>query len=126
MEKLKIERGASTPEIDFDPDSGLLRMSGESYPENSFEFYAPIIKWVRTFLCDGDLPITLRVELEYLNTSSTKCVIDLLDELEAAHRSGRRVLVEWFYDSENERARDTIEEFREDFEMPFSIKGRAE
>ncbi len=126
MERLKIKRGISSPEVDFDPSSGLLRISGESYPENSFEFYEPITKWVKSFLSETTLDITFKVELEYLNTSSTKCMIDLLDELEEAHKSGKSVKVEWYYDGENERARDTIEEFREDFSMPFLIRGRGE
>lgn len=124
MDQLKIEKGTSTPEVDFNPETGTLGISGESYPENSFEFYAPLLAWLRGFLPAGRGPVTMRVELEYLNTSSTKCMIDLLDELESAYRSGRPVSVVWYYDSENERAKDTIEEFREDFEMPFSIVGR--
>jgi len=126
VEKLAIEQALSSPSVMFDPDSGLLEIAGESYPENSFEFYAPIIAWLKQYLAERDSPVAFRIDLSYLNTSSTKCMIDLLDELESAFKSGRTVMVEWYYDDENERELDTIDEFREDFSMPFSAVPRKD
>ena len=51
-------------------------------------------------------------------------MIDMLDELQAAFERGTAVSVAWYYDRENERAKDTIEEFREDFSMPFEVVPR--
>jgi hypothetical protein len=34
------------------------------------------------------------------------------------------VSIEWFCDGENERELDTIEELKEDFDMPFEIRIR--
>ncbi|HUX11692.1 MAG TPA: DUF1987 domain-containing protein [Spirochaetia bacterium] len=124
MESLSIKSGVSSPSVDFDPETGLLRMGGESYPENSFEFYTPIIAWLTGYLSDVTHPVRFLVELSYLNTSSTKCMIDLLDQLEAGFKQGVKVSVDWYYDRDNERARDTIEEFREDFTMPFNVIAR--
>ncbi len=121
MEKLSIKADISSPSVDFDPATGLLQIGGESYPENSFEFYAPIISWLKSFLVETSRPVRLRVSLSYLNTSSTKCMIDMLDDLEAAHRRGLPIKIEWLYDEDNERARDTIGEFKEDFTMPFDV-----
>ena len=121
MEKLSIRAEVSSPSVDFDPETGFLQIGGESYPENSFEFYAPIIAWLKSFLADAKAPVKLRVSLSYLNTSSTKCMIDMLDDLEAAHARGLPVEVEWLYDEDNDRAKDTIDEFKEDFTMPFAV-----
>jgi hypothetical protein len=99
----------------------MLQLGGESYPENAYEFYAPVIEWVRTFLDTQSPAVTMRIALSYLNTSSTKQMIDILDLLENAHEKGAEVSVEWYYDPENERAQDTIEEFREDYSMPFAV-----
>lgn len=126
MERLSIAAGVSSPWVEFDPANGALRIGGESYPENSFEFYAPITGWLRGYLADAASPVKLTITLSYLNTSSTKCMIDLLDELEAAHARGLPVSVEWFYDPDNERAKDTIDEFREDYTMPFAIVAERE
>jgi len=121
MEKLSFKADVSSPSVEFDPVTGLLQIGGESYPENSFEFYAPVIAWLRGFLAETKGAVKLRVSLSYLNTSSTKCMIDMLDDLEAAHSRGLPVEVEWLYDEDNERAKDTIDEFKEDFTMPFAV-----
>mgnify|MGYP006272388627 CR=1 FL=1 len=121
MNTLEIEAGKSSPFVRFDPESGLLEIGGESYPENSQEFYAPVIAWLQEFLDTEDTPVTFRVTLTYMNTSSTKYMIDMLDKLEAAHEDDHAVSVEWYCDADNARALDTVEELKEDFEMPFAV-----
>jgi len=125
MERLSITGGTSTPTVEFDPITGVLEIGGESYPENSYEFYSPLITWLEHFLKRTKVEILFSVTLSYLNTSSTKYMIDILDRFEAAHLGGRSVKVEWYYDADNERAKDTIEEFKEDFSMPFAVKARG-
>jgi hypothetical protein len=121
LDHLDIPATASSPQVRTDPDAGLISLAGESYPENSFEFYRPLGAWVAAFLARDGRPLTLEVRLTYLNTSSIKCLIDLLDELEDAHRSGRSVALNWFYDLEDDRAMELAEEFKEDLTMPFNI-----
>ncbi len=50
MELLNLVASTSSPAVYFDPENGQLNMSGESYPENTFEFYAPIISWLKEFI----------------------------------------------------------------------------
>jgi len=121
MEILHIEGTKSTPEIIFDPASGVLSMSGESYPENSFEFYRPILSWLTRFSAVHHGPTTFNTNLSYLNTGSTKCMMDILDLLEESHLAGKLVAVNWFYDEENHRAYETAEEFKEEVTVPFAI-----
>ncbi len=120
MERLAIEPSTSTPKVAFDPETGILELSGESYPENSFEFYAPILSWLKDYLLvHGD--ITFNVKIVYMNSSSIKCVLDMLDLMAEAGERGGKVAVNWFYDRENPRALDLAEEFREEAEIPFKI-----
>lgn len=121
MDDLIIAGSISSPSVRLDAQRGLMELSGESYPENAFDFYKPVLDWPRSYLSSGPAPLRLELRLSYLNTSSTKCLIDLLDELEDAHKHGRPASVVWFYDRENERARESAEEFREDVSLPFEI-----
>lgn len=125
MLTLAIPATASTPSIDADWESGRLSMAGDSYPENSFELFQPLIDWVAAFLADTDRPLTLSLSLLYLNTSSIRAMMDILDQLQAAHEAGRTVRVEWLYDAENERVAELAAEFREDYTFPFDILARA-
>lgn len=121
MDDLVIAGGISTPSVRLDARRGLMELSGESYPENAFDFYAPVLEWARQFLSTYPAPLRLELRMSYLNTSSTKCLIDLLDMMEEAHRAGRDASVAWFCDRDNERARESAEEFREDVSLPFEI-----
>lgn len=121
LEPLSLPATASTPAVQADPEAGLLRLVGESYPENAFEFYRPLLEWTAAFLDRDARLLTLELALTYLNTSSIKCMMDLLDVLEEAHRSGRAVVVRWRCDPDNERALDLAEEFQEDLTLPFNV-----
>jgi hypothetical protein len=119
--RLDIAATTSSPQVLADPDQGLISLAGESYPENSFEFFRPLGEWVTAFLARDSRPLTLETRLTYLNTSSIKCLIDLLDELEEAHLGSRVVAMNWYYNVEDDRALELAEEFKEDLSLPFRI-----
>ncbi|PWC33351.1 biofilm regulation phosphoprotein SiaC [Azospirillum sp. TSO35-2] len=121
MDSLRIEGTSCSPLIDFDPATGILRIEGESYPENSFDFYAPVFTWLEDYLKEPAAAVVLDIGLSYLNTSSIKCMIDVLEMLDGAHQNGQAVSVRWHYDRDNDRALDMAEEFAEDVSLPFEI-----
>ena len=121
MNILNIDGSQSTPSIVADWDQGRLTMQGDSYPENSFEFFAPVIGWIERYLNESAAPLYLELRLIYMNTSSVKAMMDIFDLLEDAHGRGRQVSVNWFYDPRNERVLDLADEFREDCSFPFEI-----
>ena len=96
-------------------------MQGDSYPENSFEFFGPVIDWIERYLKESAAPFYLELRLIYMNTSSAKAMMDIFDLLEDAHGQGRKVSVNWYYDPRNERVLDLAGEFREDCSFPFEI-----
>ncbi len=120
MPTLDIPKTTSTPQIHFDAAENILRISGESYPENSFEFYAQVFGWVKEFLAEQHA-LDLEINVSYLNSSSTKCLLDLLDLLEGYHGKGARVAIVWRYDKDNPRSRGLAMEFQEEVTFPFTI-----
>ena len=108
-----------------DVSHGLLEMRGDSYPENSFEFFTPIFKWVEELLSQPDASLRMELHLLYLNTSSVKAMMDVFDLLEDAHEEGKNVSVAWYYDNDNERIAELAEEFKEDCSFPFAINTLA-
>lgn len=126
MDDLRIEGTQSAPAIRCDVEQGVVEMRGDSYPENSFELFSPVIAWIETYLRERAEALALRLHLLYLNTSSVKAMMDIFDLLNDAHVQGRAVSVHWFYDEQNERVAELAEEFREDCEFPFEITSQAE
>lgn len=118
---LSLEATQYSPSVTADWQSGCLQMNGESYPENTYEFFAQIITWTETYLAQASLPLRLELHLSYLNTSSIRAMIDIFDLLEDAQSDGKSVTVKWLYDSRNPRASELGEEFKEDYTFPFEI-----
>lgn len=117
MKNLDIEATKYTPEIKFNADEKTLSIVGKSYPENTFEYYKPVINWVEEFLKTiSDEKVLVNLDLEYLNSSSLKAYFDLFDILESAHEKGKSIEIKWIYDEDNDIAEETGEDFIEDFE----------
>jgi hypothetical protein len=125
MNNLNLPQTTSTPAILADWEAGLIQMKGDSYPENSFEVFQPLIDWVACFLEKAGRPLHLELELVYLNTSSIRSMMDIFDQLEAAHKNGAVVSARWAYDVANERVGSLAEEFREDCRFPFTISSKS-
>jgi len=118
---LIIEATQYSPGIKTDWQKGLIQMMGESYPENTYEFFGQVLSWTEGFLSENSSPLLLQLQLSYLNTSSIRAMIDVFDLLQEAHEQGRDVRVAWEYDSRNPRAAELGEEFKEDYTFDFSI-----
>ncbi len=122
---IDISQTASTPSVRTDRGRGAVTMAGESYPENPFEFFQPLIAWVGDYLDSEAGPLSLELELIYLNTSSIRAMMDIFDRMEEAHAAGREVRVRWTYEPENQRVGELAEEFKEDCSFPFAIEPKA-
>jgi hypothetical protein len=123
VEPLIIESAKSTPKIDFNPENRVLVVEGQSYPENSFKFYDPIFQWLDAFFADidDDELIKMEISLPYINTSSSKCILMLLEKLEEACNNGRNICINWYYDKDNESEMECAQDFKEFVELEFNL-----
>ncbi|MBM7558909.1 DUF1987 domain-containing protein [Marinitoga litoralis] len=123
MKRLYIGPTKSTPEIDFDPEKNVLSIKGESYPENSFEFYNPIFEWLENYFnnLSDNKKVIFKFDISYLNTSSTKSIIFILDIIEEAYKNNKNIIINWYYDEENEFSYEIAETFMEDLNIPFNM-----
>ena len=85
---LNIESTSRTPAVEFDFANNHLRIAGESYPEDVTEFFKPVFNALDAYL--GSLAqgrCRFDFELIYLNSSSAKAVMMLMDKLEDAAKT---------------------------------------
>jgi len=113
---MHIESTKYTPEIILDTDKGILDIKGKSYPENTFEFYMPVMKSLKDYFKNPKEPTIVNIELIYFNSSSSKWLFDLFDFLEEQVKKGHKVIINWIYDKDNDVAEEAGEDFKEDFE----------
>jgi len=115
VKNIYIEATKYTPEIILNHEEGLISIKGKSYPENTFEFYHPIITWIEEYLSSPQPVTTVHMEIIYFNSSSSKLFFDMFDLFEE-HLEDTDITVNWLYDEENESALEAGEEFIEDFD----------
>ena len=101
----------------FDFANHHLKISGESYPEDVTEFYGPVFLALDSYLSKlGKGVCRFDFELIYLNSSSAKAIMMLMDKLELAASKGATVDIYWFYDQEDDNMQELGGEFGEDLE----------
>lgn len=117
MENFLMESTKYTPKIFLDFENGKMEFRGKSYPENTFELYAPITKWVQEYFEITTNETTIvDFEITYFNSSSIKFYYDLFEEFEEACSNGKKIEVNWIYNEEDDIMEETGEEFQEDYE----------
>ena len=123
IQPIRIAPTRSTPEVHFDPNGHILKIRGQSYPENAYAFYEPLLQWMDAYLeyLQSETIVEIELQLPYINTTSTKCFLMMLEKLDEAYRQGKKVAVRWQYDIDNESELECAEEFKEDLSLPFDI-----
>ncbi len=124
---LSIEGTPKTPVIKFDPNTGNLELKGRSIPENSIEFYKPLMDSLEKFTVDTTKEMSVNVQLEYFNTSSSKCILDVFKKLENIHKSGKStVIINWHYEQDDEDMLEAGEDYQAIISVPFKMVEVAE
>ena len=122
MNNLIIEESVKTPAVSFAAESGVLELKGKSIPENSLEFYKPVFEWIDNYGQDPSPKTELKVKLEYFNTSSSKCLLDVFRRLETINLSGKSsVKVSWYYDGDDEDMMEAGEDYGALVKVPFEL-----
>jgi hypothetical protein len=121
MEPIIIEGTPKTPSIKFDEKEGIFEIKGRSIPENSVEFYKPLNEWLDNYMQTPLDKTVVNIRLEYFNTSSSKCILDVFKRLEAIHRSKHDVEINWFYEEDDEDMLEAGEDYDSIIKVPFKM-----
>jgi hypothetical protein len=118
MEIINLEGTEDTPKIILDKENGIFEISGRSLPEDSAEFYQPILDWIESYGEDPNPETNFVFKLEYFNTASSKLILDLLSALEDIDGMS----ISWYFHEDDEDMEEAGEEFSELVEIPFEFK----
>ncbi len=121
METIIREETLKTPYVKFDGEKGLVEIKGRSIPENSIEFYKPLIDWLDKFADQPSGKTSVNVKLEYFNTSSSKCILDIFRKLELIHKKGDEVEINWYYEEDDEDMFEAGEDYQSIINIPFKM-----
>jgi hypothetical protein len=111
----------STPQIRLDSNNGLLQFKGRSTPEHPAEYYATVNDWIEKYLHQPNKSTTIELYFEYFNTSSSKCLLELLRKLAVLAQAGKDIRFVWFHEVGDDDMRETGKDFQEILKVSFDI-----
>ncbi len=121
IDNLIIESTVKTPEVKLN-SNGFLEISGKSIPENSIAFYQPLYAWLDNYATNPAAKTELKISLEYFNTSSSKCLLDVLRKLDVLNKSGKSsVSVTWYYEDGDDDMLEAGDDYKSLVPLPFSF-----
>lgn len=121
MERIFIEPTRITPLVNFDPEEGILEMKGRSSPENSIQFYQPIIDGLEAYLQSDKESFIANFAFEYFNTSSSKCLFDLFKKLTKINDSGKNLIINWYFEEDDEDMKEAGEDYCDLLDLDFNF-----
>ncbi|MBN1183414.1 MAG: DUF1987 domain-containing protein [Bacteroidales bacterium] len=121
MKDLLIQATKVTPLIDFKAN-GKLFVEGKVLPEDPISFFNPVFEWLKEFHSTNTL---IEVKLEYLNTSSSKQVFEMLRILDKNHENGE-IQVKWYYEEGDYDILESGKYYESMIKMPFEYIEYAE
>ncbi len=104
-----------TPEVTFDKEKSLFRISGDMLPENSFDFFDPIFNWIKQYTEKPDKKIDFEFNLNIINSSSTRRLVYFFKYVEKIIEKGVEVKVIWILLPEDEVMQCVTYEFQKIF-----------
>lgn len=121
-EPLFIEKTRTTPVVSFEPEKNRFEISGVSFPEDSKAFFEPLVNYLNSAAGAITAEAVFDFKLDYFNTSSARCLLDVLFAIDRCYRLGKQVTINWYYNAGDEELREVGEEFDMLINCPINLK----
>ena len=121
MEKYIIqEELKNCPGIAYYPDENKLELVGRSIPENPELIFRRLEDWITTHF-EKSNGLNVNIQLEYINSGSSKYLYEILKRLTGYGRSGKLVKMKWLYEEDDEAMLELGEHYRDTAGIPLEI-----
>ncbi len=132
MENLYIEPTEFTPKVKFDIKNQKFELIGASRPEDVVAFFESIIykveKYVNTILEEKEnlrnFHFHLLFDLHYMNSASSKYILQILDHFKNLYRKDAKITVDWYYEDIDDQIFEDGEDLSDVIKIPFNLKPR--
>lgn len=132
MENLHIEATEYSPKVIFDVKNRKFVLTGISRPEDVVAFFETIIykteSYVEKVLQEQnkleDFVFNLRFDLTYMNSASSKYILQILDHFKKLYIKGAKINVEWYYEDIDDQIFEDGEDLSDVIKIPFKLIAR--
>ena len=121
MESILLEGTSHSPAISCNADTGVIEIKGRSIMPNAVEFYKPINDWLAAHSLMPQKNTQVDIKLEYFNTSSSKCLLDIFKKLKLIVDSDNKVEINWYHKEDDEDMIEAGEDYEDIINIPFKF-----
>lgn len=121
MKELIIEKTVKTPYVDFDPQSGILKIEGRSIPENPEEFYTKLFIWINEYFKKPQNETLINIQLEYINSGSSKFILEFFQLIQNYTSKGINCKINWHYEEDDEAVLELGKHYQSIINVPFKL-----
>ena len=122
MEKYVIqEELKNCPGIVYFPETNILELTGRSIPENPELIFKRLDDWITQHF-EKMSGLDVSIQLEYINSGSSKYLYEILKKLTGYGKSGKNVKLKWLYEEDDEAMLELGEHYRDTAGIPLEIE----
>lgn len=121
MNELVIEKTVKTPYVNFDAQSGILKIIGRSIPENPEEFFTKLFDWVHKYFQNPQAETLINVQLEYINSGSSKFILEFFQLIQDYKVKGYNCKISWYYEEDDEAVLELGKHYQNIIDVPFKL-----
>ena len=121
MNDFYLSKTFNTPEVELHPYEGILKIEGRSIPEDPGEFYNSIITKLEEYYLEPTAVTRLEIKLEYINSGSSKYLLELLRVVKVNYDKGKDCIVNWYYEEQDESIHELGLHYQNTFHIPFKL-----
>ena len=114
-----IERTRTTPAVIF--NNGHMLIEGKSVPFLNLEFYSAIYTNLVQYTTNPKEVTKIDVYLSAANAYSKRSILRTLQLLETLVKKGKHIIVNWYYDREDEEMQELGIVYKSMLKLPFNI-----
>jgi hypothetical protein len=122
MEPLTLIPTLKTPEVNFNSQSGELKITGCLFPEDPNDFFQPVLAWLDDYSKSPAPNTTFLLNLKYFNSGAHKYLYKCFKRLEEMADEGDGAKIIWEYENEDEDIKEMGEDYRQLLKINFEMK----
>ena len=112
----------STPYVQIDEEKGFMKFEGRCFHEKVNDFFKDVSDWLNEYLKSDFKVFVFHSELDYINSSASKLLYNMLLKMDKYASEEKRIIVNWITTEDNEIMIECGEDFRDEMEnLEFNI-----
>ena len=121
MRDYHVKKTLNTPEVNLKSSEGVLRMEGRAIPEDPGQFFDEVLEHLTEYY-NSPQPVTkCEFKLEYINSGSSKYLMDIFRFIKNNYDSGNNCHITWFFEEDDESIQELGLHYQNTIKVPFKL-----